>query len=95
MRGLSKRLGDLEASAPSDAKQHWIYKEGNWDEEIVLDHYGRDRIGPNDKITWLVFGRETEAEMPVYPAGYFDPDGRWAEVCAAHGVHHGDHKRAA
>jgi hypothetical protein len=95
MRGLSKRLGDLEASAPSNTKEHWIYKEDNWDEQIVRDHYGRDRIGPNDKIIWVVFRRESDAEAAVYPAGYFDPDGRWAEVCAAHGVHYRDHARAA
>lgn len=91
MNGLRKRLGALEAAAPSDVKEHWIAKDGNWDEDVVLDHYGRDRIGPNDKITWVVWRQETDAP-PVYPAGYFDPDGRWAKVCAARGVPHRDNQ---
>lgn len=86
------RLEALEASAPSDVKEHWICKDSNWDEDVVLDHYGRDRIGPNDQITWIVWQHDGDSE-PVYPAGHFDLDGRWARACAAHGAFHRDHAK--
>lgn len=92
MRDLRKRMETLESAAPADVNEHWLFKEGNWDEDVVLDHYGRDRIGPGDKVTWIVWGRGTDG-LPVYPAGHFDLDGRWARACAAHGAFHRDHAK--
>jgi hypothetical protein len=92
MRALSKRIAALEAEAVPEGRSHMILKELNWNEDLVLDHYGREKIGPNDTITWVLWRGEGEGEgEAVYPAGFFDQDGRWAQLCAKYGVPHRDH----
>lgn len=90
MKAMSKRLADLESVAKASGKQHLILKHSSWDQDLVLDHYGRDRIGRNDEILFVGYNDETGEPMP-YAAGYFDSDGRWAELCAKHGLPHRDH----
>lgn len=66
--------------------EHVIFRWQSWDEEVALDAYGRDRIGPHDKLLWVV-GNDKGMGPTPYPRGpYFDPQGKWAAALAARGV---------
>ena len=85
MAPKNKRLEALENAAVPEGRKHWLSVHSNWDREVALTAYGRDRIGPDDEVTWLVW-RFPDDCAPAYPSGYFDEDGRWARALEAHGV---------
>ena len=48
MKAMNKRLAELETAAKSAGRRHLVWKHFGWNEELVLDHYGREKIGPNE-----------------------------------------------
>ncbi len=90
MKAMAKRLAAVEAAAAPAVGKHPIWCDSSWDRELVLDHYGRERIGPNDEVVFIGWKEQPDADPMPYPAGYFDEGGRWAALCASRGIPHRD-----